>query len=115
MGWRHATLPRFAYLAGHGYAGVRVDIRGSGESDGLLFDEYNPQEQQDAVEVLRWLGRAVLVQRELRDDRHLLGRANALQVAALRPPELKAIITLCSTDDRYADDVHYRGGSVLAA
>ena len=46
---------RFAYLAGHGYAGVRVDIRGSGESDGLLTDEYLPQEQQDGVEVLRWL------------------------------------------------------------
>ena len=24
------------------------------------------------------------------------------------------MITLCSTDDRYADDVHYRGGAVLA-
>ena len=36
------------YLAGHGYACVRVDIRGSGESDGLLFDEYARQEQDDA-------------------------------------------------------------------
>ena len=35
------------YLAGHGYAAVRVDIRGSGESDGLLFDEYAQQEQDD--------------------------------------------------------------------
>ena len=43
------------YLAGHGYAGVRVDIRGSGESDGLLFDEYSQQEQDDALEVIAWL------------------------------------------------------------
>ncbi len=38
------------YLAGHGYAAVRVDLRGSGESDGLLFDEYALQEQDDALE-----------------------------------------------------------------
>ena len=43
------------YLAGHGYAGVRVDIRGSGESRGLLFDEYAPQEQDDGVELIAWL------------------------------------------------------------
>ena len=38
---------------------------------------------------------------------------NALQVAARRPPALKAIITICSTDDRYRDDVHYMGGTKL--
>src|SRR5271155_2417416 len=43
------------YLAGHGYAGVRVDLRGSGESTGLLFDEYAKQEQDDGVEVIAWL------------------------------------------------------------
>jgi uncharacterized protein len=37
----------------------------------------------------------------------------ALQVAARRPPELAAIVTLCSTDDRYADDAHYMGGCLL--
>src|SRR4029079_15093375 len=41
--------PRHAYFAGHGYAVLRVDIRGSGESDGLLPDEYLPQEQRDAL------------------------------------------------------------------
>ena len=38
-----------------------------------------------------------------------------LRSAARRPPSLKAIITHCSTDDRYADDVHYMGGCLLAA
>ena len=42
------------------------------------------------------------------------GGFNSLQLAARRPPALKAIITLMSTDDRYADDVHYKGGCVLA-
>src|SRR3954470_5819622 len=44
-----------AYFAQHGYAGVRVDLRGSGDSDGLLRDEYLPQEQDDALEVIAWL------------------------------------------------------------
>src|ERR1700741_2776164 len=30
--------PRHAYFAGHGYAAVRVDLRGSGDSEGLLLD-----------------------------------------------------------------------------
>jgi predicted acyl esterase len=42
------------YLAGHGYAAVRVDIRGSGESGGLLFDEYAKQEQDDGLEIIAW-------------------------------------------------------------
>ena len=40
------------------------------------------------------------------------GGFNALQVAARQPPALKAIITLCSTDDRYEDDIHYKGGTL---
>ncbi|RWE64129.1 MAG: peptidase S15, partial [Mesorhizobium sp.] len=43
------------------------------------------------------------------------GGCNALQVAARRPPELKAIITICSSDDRYANGVVYRGGLILDA
>ena len=43
------------YFAGHGYAAVRVDIRGSGESDGVLADEYNPREHDDALEILEWI------------------------------------------------------------
>src|SRR6056297_4270871 len=43
------------YVAGHGYACVRVDLRGSGDSDGVLTDEYLPQELDDGIEVIRWL------------------------------------------------------------
>lgn len=42
------------------------------------------------------------------------GGFNSLQIAALAPEPLKAIVTVCSTDDRYDNDVHYMGGSVLA-
>ena len=41
------------------------------------------------------------------------GGFNGLQIAARRPPELKAVISLCSTDDRYADDIHFMGGCLL--
>ena len=42
------------------------------------------------------------------------GGFNGLQVAARRPPALKAVISMCASDDRYSDDVHYVGGCVLA-
>ena len=62
------------YFAGHGYAGVRVDMRGNGDSDGLMHDEYAKQEQDDALEVIDWLAEAILVHRQGRHDRHFLGR-----------------------------------------
>src|SRR5688572_25810914 len=43
------------YFAGHGYAAVRVDLRGSGDSEGVLKGEYLEQEQDDALDVLDWL------------------------------------------------------------
>jgi hypothetical protein len=103
------------YLAGHGYAAVRVDIGGSGESDGLLFDEYAQQEQDDALQVIAWLVAQPWCSGAVGMMGISWGGFNALQVAARRPPALKAIITICSTDDRYRDDVHYMGGALLRA
>ena len=105
---------RQPYLAGHGYAAVRVDLRGTGESDGVIEDEYTVQEHDDAVEVLAWLAAQPWCTGALGMWGISWGGFNALQVAARRPVALKAIMTLCSTDDRYADDVHYRGGCILA-
>ena len=102
-----------AYWAGHGYAGIRVDIRGSGESDGVLTDEYLQQELDDGVEILKWLGKQAWCTGDVGMIGISWGGFNGLQIAALQPPELKAIITLCSTDDRYADDVHHMGGCLL--
>ena len=99
------------YWAAFGYACVRVDIRGSGESDGLLLDEYLQQELDDAVEVINWLEHQDWCSGKVGMMGKSWGGFNCLQVAALRPSALKAIITVCSTDDRYADDCHYRGGA----
>jgi uncharacterized protein len=105
---------RHAYFAGHGYASVRVDMRGSGNSDGVLLDEYLPEEQEDAVEVLAWLAEQPWCSGSTGMFGISWGGFNSLQVAARRPPSLKAIITHCSTDDRYGDDVHYMGGCLLS-
>jgi uncharacterized protein len=105
---------RQPYLAGFGYATVRVDLRGTGESDGLIEDEYTKQEEDDALEVVAWLAEQTWCSGSVGMWGISWGGFNALQVAARRPPALKAIMTLCASDDRYADDVHYRGGCVLA-
>jgi putative CocE/NonD family hydrolase len=104
---------RHPYLAGHGYAAARVDMRGSGDSDGTLLDEYLPQEQDDAVEVIAWLAAQPWCSGAVGMFGKSWGGFNALQVAARRPPALKAIITFYSTDDRYADDIHYIGGCLF--
>ncbi len=101
------------YLAGHGYASIRVDMRGSGDSEGLMEDEYTKQEQDDALEVIAWLAKQKWCDGKVGMFGISWGGFNALQVAARQPPALKAIVTICSTDDRYEDDIHYKGGTLL--
>jgi uncharacterized protein len=102
------------YFAGHGYAAVRVDLRGSGDSDGILTDEYTRQEEDDALEVIAWLAAQPWCTGRVGMFGISWGGFNSLQVAARRPPALGAVISMCASDDRYADDVHYIGGCVLA-
>lgn len=101
------------YVAGHGYATVRVDVRGTGESEGVLEGEYTEQELADGEAVIAWLADQPWCTGAVGMTGISWGGFNALQVAARRPPALEAILTLCSTDDRYADDVHYMGGCLL--
>jgi predicted acyl esterase len=101
------------YLAGHGYAAIRVDMRGNGDSDGLMEDEYTRQEQDDALEVIAWAAKQKWCSGKVGMFGISWGGFNALQVAARQPPALKAIVTICSTDDRYEDDIHYKGGTLL--
>jgi predicted acyl esterase len=102
-----------SYFAGHGYACLRVDIRGSGDSEGVLTDEYLEQELADGEAILSWAASQPWCNGSLGIIGISWGGFNGLQIAARRPPELKAVVTLCSTDDRYADDVHYMGGCLL--
>ena len=106
--------PRYVWWAEHGFAGVRVDIRGSGDSDGLLYDEYLAQEQHDAVEVIAWIARQPWSNGRVGMIGYSWGGFAGLQVAARRPPELGAVVTVNSTVRRYTDDCHYIGGCVNA-
>ncbi len=102
-----------AYLAGNGYVCVRVDMRGSGDSDGVLTDEYTQQEQQDAVDAIEWIANQAWCNGKVGMMGISWGGFNSLQVAAKQPPALKAIISICASDDLYADNMHYMGGCLL--
>ena len=102
------------YFAGHGYAAVRVDMRGTGNSEGVLLDEYLKQEQDDALEVIDWIACQPWCSGSVGIIGISWGGFNGLQIAARRPQALKAVVSICSTDDRYADDIHYMGGAMLS-
>jgi putative CocE/NonD family hydrolase len=104
----------YPYIAGHGYACVRVDLRGTGESEGVLRDEYLEIEQRDAEEVLAWLADQPWCDGATGMMGLSWGAFAALQVAARRPPSLKAVVIASFTDDRHADDMHYMGGAMLS-
>jgi putative CocE/NonD family hydrolase len=104
---------RHPWYAAHGYASVRVDIRGTGSSDGFFDDEYSEQELRDGEAVIAWLAAQEWSTGAVGMFGISWGGFNALQLAARAPAALKAIVTVCSTDDRYDNDVHYVGGAVL--
>ena len=104
------TYPAYARA---GIAGVRVDMRGNGESDGLMSDEYTPEELADACEVIAWIAAQDWCTGAVGMMGISWGGFNALQVAALRPPALRAVIAIACTVDRYNDDIHYKGGCLL--
>ncbi|PWE33895.1 peptidase S15 [Maritimibacter sp. 55A14] len=106
----HARAP---WLAAQGYAYVRVDLRGTGESEGVMTDEYTEIELQDGCDVIAWIADQAWCDGGVGIVGISWGGFNGLQIAALRPPALKAVVTICSTDDRYADDIHYMGGTLL--
>src|SRR5262245_34418091 len=112
-GTRERDEPMHRYFAGHGYAAVRVDLRGTGDSEGLLFDEYLEQELVDGCEVIAWIASQPWCDGEVGMIGKSWGGFNALQIAALRPPALRGVISACASDDRYADDAHYKGGCLL--
>ncbi|WP_327126296.1 CocE/NonD family hydrolase [Streptomyces sp. NBC_01727] len=105
---------RHPWYAGHGYASVRVDARGHGNSEGLPADAYDATGPADGVAVVHWLAGQEWCSGRVGMFGISWGGSVSLRIAALAPEPLKAIVTVCSTDDRYDNDAHYMGGSVLA-
>ncbi len=102
-----------SFFAAHGYASLRVDLRGSGDSEGVLEDEYLPLELEDGLRVLEWIAEQEWCSGKVGLFGLSWGGFNGLQLASLRPEQLGAVVTVCSSDDRYEDDVHYMGGCLL--
>jgi putative CocE/NonD family hydrolase len=110
---RHRDQANHGYFAAHGYACLSVDMRGSGDSEGVLKDEYLLQEQEDGEDILDWLEAQPWCTGKVGMIGISWGGFNALQIAARRPRQLKAVVAVAATDNRYNDDVHYMGGCLL--
>ncbi len=100
------------YLAERGFVSVRIDVRGTGDSEGQALDEYCPQEQLDGVAAIAWLAEQPWSNGNVGMFGTSYGGFNSLQVAMHRPPALKAICPMYFTDNRYTDDCHYKGGQL---
>jgi len=97
-----------------GFAVCRLDLRGTGSSEGIAVDEYHAQEQADICEAIAWLAAQDWCTGKVGMYGTSWGGFNSLQVAMERPPALRAIVPIYASDDRYTDDVHYMGGVLKA-
>lgn len=102
------------YFAAHGHAFVRVDLRGSGDSGGVMVDEYTEQEQLDCEEVIAWIAAQPWCTGAVGMIGVSWGAFAGLQMAARHPDQLKGVVAIHGSDDRYSDDVHYVGGCISA-
>jgi uncharacterized protein len=107
------SLEHVPPLVAFGYAVVEPMKRGYGDSGGVPLDEYVKQELDDGVEIINWLSRQPWCTGKVGMTGTSWAGFTALQLAARNPEPLKAIITLCSSDDRYTDDAHYEGGLII--
>ena len=114
--WRRAAdMTRGEWFAARGYVLCRVDVRGTGSSGGVALDEYTADETRDGYDAVEWLADQPWCDGGVAMWGISYGGFTAIQVAALRPPHLRAIVPVMATDDRYLDDVHYRGGCVTVS
>lgn len=101
------------YFAAHGYACLRIDMRGSGDSEGHMPDMYADHELSDARHVIEWIAAQSWCDGSVGMFGTSWGGTASLQANLDAPGPLKAIIAVCATHDRYEDDIHHKGGCLL--
>ena len=111
-GW---DLSLGTYLTERGYAYCRLDVRGTGSSRGVATDEYAAAETLDGHDAVEWLAAQPWCTGAVGMWGLSYGGFTSIQVAATRPPHLRAIVAVQATDDRYTDDVHYVGGAMTVS
>ena len=97
-----------------GFVVCRLDVRGTGSSEGVATDEYPLVELDDLTDVINWLATQPWSNGRVGMFGYSYSGFNSLQVACTRPAALHAICAVYATDDRYTDDVHYMGGALRA-
>jgi putative CocE/NonD family hydrolase len=101
----------YSYFVRRGYIVARVDIRGTGNSEGTLVPhEYSEIEQRDGERVIAWLAAQPFSNGNVGMFGISWGGFNSIHMAMRNPPALKAIIAVDATDDLYQDDVHFMDG-----
>ncbi len=102
-----------AWFADKGYACLRVDMRGSGSSDGIMFDEYSEQEIDDGVAVINWMAEQDWCNGSVATIGISWGGITGLQLAQRAPKPLKTVIALGASEFRYYDDAGYYMGCMV--
>ena len=110
---RDSSFGLYSYFVKRGYVVARVDIRGTGQSEGRLIPhEYSDIENQDGEVVIDWLSKQPFSTGKVGMFGISWGGFNSIHMAMRRPPALKAIIAVDATDDLYQDDVHFMDGII---
>ena len=108
---RQRNFELYSYFLNHGYAVARVDIRGTGNSEGRTIPyEYSDIELDDGEQVIAWLAAQPFSSGQVGMFGISWGGFNSIQMAVRNPPALKAFIAVCATEDLYQEDVHYIDG-----
>ncbi len=112
--FRATDWDTYAALAALGVACVRLDLRGTGSSEGVLADEYTAAEHDDCEDAIAWIAAQPWCNGRVGMTGVSWGGFNAVQVAMRRPAALGAIAPIHWSADRYGCDVHMVGGTLQA-
>ncbi len=105
---------RHPWYAGHGYASVRVDVRGHGNSGGLPGDGLDATGTDDGVALVHWLAGQPWCTGRVGVFGVSWGGSAALRIAARAPGPLKAVVAVGATDAPHGRGLPHLDGSVLA-
>lgn len=99
------------YFAGHGYASIRLDVRGTGDSEGIFAAQFSGTYAEDAADAIAWIASQPWCMGSVAMFGLSWGAGIALATAALQPPALKAVVCASGIDDRFA--TRFIGGAML--